>query len=209
MNDRNATTITSRTNAGSRQSAQRPASARPTPAARPAATARRPSAARGGWWSVPDHRYSAYKWALLAALIVYAWLVVGANRVRDVDFSSIEARMAAAPGVSALGKKDENAFQDRFGTSPEGCEGWLLYGADEIMNVSELMIAKGSEQALDRLEEAVDGRLKAQLDVFKSYGVDQAGLLEGAVVLRRGDYLFYGVSEEAHAWEDAFLSCIR
>ena len=65
------------------------------------------------------------------------------------------------------------------------------------------------EATLDRLEEAVQARLEAQLDVFRGYGVDQAQLLEDAAVLRRGSYLFYAVDANADQWEDAFLSCIR
>ena len=51
--------------------------------------------------------------------------------------------------------------------------------------------------------------MEAQLAVFRSYGVNQKDLLEGARVLRRGDYLFYAVGEQADRWEDAFLACIR
>ena len=129
--------------------------------------------------------------------------------LRDVDFSVIEARMASAPGLEGLKAADENAFQERLGATPEGCEGWLLYGAEEIMNVSELMIAKADDAALDRLEEAVRGRIDAQLAVFRSYGVDQKDLLEGATVLRRSGYLFYAVGRTADRWEDLFLSCVR
>ena len=53
--------------------------------------------------------------------------------------------MTAAPGLETLHPIDGNGFQDRFGIAPEGLEGWLLYGADEIMNVSELLIARSSD----------------------------------------------------------------
>ena len=84
-----------------------------------------------------------------------------------------------------------------------------MAGSEEIMDVSEVMIAKADAATLDRLEEAVRRRLEAQLAVFRSYGVNQKDLLEGATVLRRGDYLFYAVGESADQWTDAFLACIR
>ena len=183
------------------------------PAARPPArpVPRRGAAPRrgGGSSAAPERRYALIKWALLAALLVYAVLVVGANSARDVDFSAIEAAMAGAQGISGLKALDENGFQERMGASPEGCEGWLMYGSDEIMDVSEVMIARGGETALDALEAAARRRLEAQLAVFRSYGVNQKDLLEAAKVLRRGDYLFYAVGEHADQWEDAFLACIR
>ena len=84
-----------------------------------------------------------------------------------------------------------------------------MFGSDDIMDVSEVMAAKGNAAALDDLESAVQRRLEAQLAVFRSYGVNQKDLLEGATVLRRGDYLFYAVGESADQWTDAFLACIR
>lgn len=158
---------------------------------------------------MPANRYAALKWALLALLLVYAILVVGANSARNVDFSVIERRMAAAQGLSELKQMDENAFQERFDVAPEGCEGWLLYGADEIMNVSELLVAKGDEAALTRLEDAAHDRVERQLAVFRSYGTNQRELLEDAVFLTRGRYFFYAVGEDAQAWQDAFLASIR
>lgn len=185
---------------------------RSTGARRPAArTATRPAQRRAstGRPMSAYRRYALIKWALLAALLVYGFLVVGANSARDVDFAVIAQRMAHVNGLGHLDSLDENAFQDRLGTSPEGCEGWLMYGAEAVMDVSELMVAKADEATLDRLEEAVQARLEAQLDVFRGYGVDQAQLLEDAAVLRRGSYLFYAVDANADQWEDAFLSCIR
>ena len=128
---------------------------------------------------------------------------------RAYDPNTDEYATLSYYGTEATYAIDENGFQERFDVAPEGCEGWLLYGADEIMDVSELMIAKGDSAALDRLEEAVRGRIDAQLAVFRSYGVDQKDLLEGATVLRRGGYLFYAVGRTADRWEDLFLSCVR
>ena len=180
-------------------------------ASAPAASRGRASAPRHGSRRSTDaaKRYRLIKWALLALLVGYTALVVSANAARDVDFSAIQARMAQAPGIDALEALDENAFLERFGASPEGCEGWLLYGSSEIMNVSELMIAKAGDEARDRLEEAARQRVDDQLGVFRNYGVEQAGLLDGAALWQRGAYLFYGVGEQLDQWEDLFLSCIR
>ena len=164
---------------------------------------------RGAGSAGAERRYALVKWGLLVALVVYALLVVGMNAARNVDFSVIRSAMAAAPGVAGLKTMDENGFQERLDIAPDGCEGWLMVGSEDIMDVSELMIAKGDAAALDGLESAVQRRLEAQLTVFRSYGVNQKDLLEGARVLRRGDYLFYAVGEQADRWEDAFLACIR
>lgn len=189
----------------SAQSAARPG-ARPAP--RPAR--RTPAPGGKGWLADPDHRYSAIRWALLAALVVYTLLVVRSTTARDVDFNEIAAAMSAAPGIGELEAIDANGFQDRLGIAPEDCEGWLLYGSGDIMNVSELMVVKAAgEGARERFESACAARVEAQLNVFRSYGVDQKDLLEDAILWQRGSYVFYGVSENADAWEELFLSRIR
>ena len=210
---------------GASRPAARPASrpsARPAsrpsarPASRPTARPSARSAVRRGAnrpgpaaQADPARRYALIKWALLAALIVYGVLVVGANSARDVDFNVVASALSAAPGVDALNPLDENGFQERLEVAPEGCEGWLMYGADEIMDVSELMVARADAATLDRLEAAARGRVEAQMAVFRSYGVEQKALLEGAIMLRRGQWLFYAVGERATQWEDIFLSRIR
>lgn len=158
---------------------------------------------------MPANRYAAVKWALLALLLIYAILVVGANASRNVDFAVIDAAMAQAPGLDGLKKLDENAFQERFDAAPEGLEGWLLYGADEIMNVNELLVAKGDEASLQRLEDLARGRVERQLSVFRSYGTNQAQLLDDAILLTRGSYFIYAVGDDAHLWQDALLAAIR
>lgn len=174
------------------------------------ATRRAPYQGRGGvHHAAPERRYAILKWVLLAVLVAYTVLVVGANSARNVDFAVIRSAIAAAPGVADLKALDENGFQERMDATPAGCEGWLMVGSDEIMDVSELLVAKADEATLDGLEAAVQKRLEAQLAVFRSYGVNQKDLLEGATLLRRGNYLFYAVGEHADQWEDAFLACIR
>ena len=78
------------------------------PSARPAVRrgANRPGPAAQ---ADPAPRYALIKWALLAALIVYGGLVVGANSARYVDFGVIARSMADDEDVGDLLALDENA----------------------------------------------------------------------------------------------------
>ena len=196
---------------GNPRGASRTPTGRPSGAYRPRGVTR--PARRGGvrqWLSDPDHRFAAGKWALIAALAAYCWLMLGANSAKDVPFSKVEAAMAVVPGLEELERLDEDDLWQRFGVTAEGVEDWMLYGSGDIMNVSELWIARTEDaDILDRLEAAAQGRVDAQLEVFRSYGVGQKELLEGAMIEQRGSFLFYGVSEYAEQWEAAFLSCMR
>ena len=156
-----------------------------------------------------DRRYAYIRLGLVIAIVVYTVLVVHATAARDVPFQKIEAAMAAEPALNGLNRLDENAFTERFGIGGDGLEGWLLYGGDTVMEVSELLIAKSPDAAaLDRLEEAARGRLDGQKEAFRNYGTNQIDLLEHAILWRRGSYLFYGVSASVDRLEARFVGCI-
>ena len=169
----------------------------------------RPGATKGLAKREMDRRYALIRLGLVIAIVVYTLLVVHATAARDVPFQQIEAAMAAEPALNGLNRLDENALAERFGIDGDGLEGWLLYGGDTVMEVSELLIAKSPDAAaLDRLEAAVRGRLDGQKEAFRNYGTNQIDLLEHAILWRRGSYLFYGVSASVDRLEARFVGCI-
>ena len=176
----------------------------------------RPAAKRGAlpglrrWFAVADHRYTAARLAIVAALVLFAAAVLRSGGTRVADFGEVSARLAPLAAREALAAQDANGFQARLGISPAGCDDWLYYGSDAVMDVSELLVARCADAAeLDRLEAAVRDRLAMQLEGFRGYGVDQTALLERAILWQRGGWLFFGVGGHADQWESAFLSCLR
>ena len=163
-----------------------------------------------GWFSLQDHRYTAAKALLLVLLVVYIFFVVGGNSAKNVNFDLIAMKMFSDPTVSALQRGDENVFRDRFGLDPDGCEGWLLYTTDSLMDVSKLLIVKTADSGVrDRIEAAAQARIDTQTENFRNYGTNQLEQLEHSILWQRGNYLFYGVSDYVDRWEEEFLSCIQ
>lgn len=161
------------------------------------------------WFAVKDHRYTAARLALVLALALFAVLALRRDRARDVDFTALSARMAAETSGQEIAAQDANGFQSRFGISPDGCGDWLYYASDAVMDVTELLVARGDDAELDRLQAAVEAHLDAQLEGFRNYGPEQVDLLEHAILWQRGGCLFFAVSEHADQWERVFLSCLR
>ena len=196
---------------------RRPGSSAPQPIRRPSTPApqRRPQSSgllSGvlGWFSQADHRYTAAKVALIILLVVYVHLVLGANTAKDVPFDWIALRVSADSSLSTLQQGDANTFRERFGMDPDGCEGWLLYASDDLMDVSELLIVKAADAGVrERIEAAASARLDTQKESFRNYGTNQYELLQHAILWQRGSYLFYGVSDSIERWEDTFLACIK
>ena len=175
-----------------------------------AAGAHRAPARRPAWLDAPGKRFGLARLGVIAALVIYTVLVLGGSTARNIPFPESDAAMSRAPGIETLFRMDANTFQERFGATPDGLEGWMLFGGNSVMEVSELLVAKSTDSdALNRLEDAVSARLDDQQNSFRNYGTNQIDLLEHAIVLRRGPYLFYGVSESVEAWEDRFLGLVR
>ena len=81
---------------------------------------------------------------------------------------------------------------------------------DDVMDVNELFIVKVPDDAArETVMEAVGAYLEDKTNAFDGYGTNQFGLLSDAILTEKGDYIFFGVSEEAPEWEAEFLSCIN
>ena len=200
MNDRKPQARPARTSPV-RTSPARINPARPSPA--------RPARGRSGWLGNPANHYAAIRWALMLVIVVYTALVIHSTATRDVPFSDIERAMSGAPALNGLMRLDANVLQERFGVNADELDGWLLYGGDTVMEVSELLAAKvGDPAAMARLEAAVRAHLDGQIEGFRNYGTNQIDLLEHAILWQRGDYLFYAVSESVEQLEARFDACI-
>lgn len=147
---------------------------------------------------------------LIVFLAAYvAWIFLK-DTSKDVDMNDIAATVAQECQLGDLEEGDANTLKRYFSLDGAEYEGYIVYTADSVMNVDELLIVKVSDSSqLGTLETVVNNRLEEQIRNFDGYGTNQSELLQNAIILERGDYFFYGVSENVEQWEDVFLSCIK
>lgn len=146
---------------------------------------------------------------LLALLCVWLVWMFRRDTVREVELSAVVEAMEQDCDLEGLTRGDANTLKRCFGLDGADYAFYLIYTSESTMDVEELLIVRGPEEQLDRLEAAVQSRLERQKQSFDGYGTNQEALLEDAILWERGGYFFYGVSEQAEQWEEAFLSCIR
>lgn len=147
---------------------------------------------------------------LLLFLILYIVWIFRMGSSKDVDMSVIADAITAQCELKELSAGDANALKQYFSRDASAYEGYLFYTSEAVMNVDQLLIVKTTDsKQLEELEDSVNAHLEKQLRNFHGYGTDQEELLQNAVVLERGDYFFYGVSDQVQQWEDVFLSCIQ
>ena len=86
----------------------------------------------------------------------------------------------------------------------------IYFADDDIMNVNELLIVKIADDTnRQTVIDAVERYLEDKTNSFDGYGTDQFGLLSNAITTERGEYYFFGVSEDVVRWESEFLDCIQ
>ena len=143
-------------------------------------------------------------------LVGYVALLFLQNTTKDVSIETIEQRMEQIPAITELTQGDENTLRQMFSLDASACENALIYTSESLMDVSELLIVKVSDPSqISTLEDLVYEHLENQKTTFDGYGTDQYDLLTDAIVMSKGNYFFYGVSEDIDKWEEAFLSCIK
>lgn len=156
-----------------------------------------------------DVLFSVAKVALLCFLILYIGIPFQTETTKDVSIVQIQSAMEQDSSLSALIPGDANTWKRNFSLQAEEYPNAILYTSDSMMDVSELLIVKtDTTEQFDDLEAAVNHHLEEQKKKFNGYGTDQMDLLEHAVILEKGNYFFYGVSEQVEQWEEVFLSCI-
>ena len=147
---------------------------------------------------------------LIVFLLIYMILIFRTGNSRDVEMSVISKAIAGGCRLDDLEAGGSGDMKRCFQINGSEYEGYLLYTSDDLMNVNELLIVKIRDVSqFNTLEDAVDKRLEDQKRNFHGYGTDQEELLRNAIIMERGSYFFYAVSDQAEQWEEVFLSCIR
>lgn len=146
---------------------------------------------------------------LILFLILYTRALFDRNTSRDVSIDTISQKMENHGVTDGLVSGDANTLKQRFSLNTDMYSEAIVYTSESMMDVSELLIVKTENTTqLEELEDAIEQHLEEQKKKFDGYGTNQSSLLEHAVMIEKGDYFFYGVSDQIEQWEGVFLSCI-
>lgn len=149
------------------------------------------------------------KTALIVCLVLFvAWMLMSGESESDADVGAVEAAVASV-GLGSMKKSDDLTVKKVFGINAGDYEGVVYYKGEGIMDVNELLIVKlkSVSQASD-VKKAAQNRLDEQIKNFTNYGTDQIDLLNQGVVVSRGNYVFYTVSENSDKLKSAFVGAL-
>lgn len=149
--------------------------------------------------------------AMTLVLILFIGLCLG-GRVRG-DVSLKEITPVILEQVSdASHMKEEGAMKLRslYGLTENEYQEVVLYTPVSNMDAQEMLLIRcKSEDQAAQVEVAMKERNKYMVSIFESYGVEQMGIINKAVIDVQGTYCLYVCDENSAAVKDAFETAVK
>ncbi len=149
------------------------------------------------------------KWLFVAALCVFLYFTLSANRESRAAFSDVQAAVTSAADLTPMAEGDNQTFKRLYGLSASDYENVLLYYPTTNMGAEELLLIQLKDLSQQQaVKDAIESRLDTQKKSFDGYGVDQYAMLEKAVVEVQGNYILLVVANDPAPVRKAFLGAL-
>lgn len=149
------------------------------------------------------------KWLFVAALCVFLYFMLSANRESRAAFSDVQEAVISAADLTPMAEGDNQTFKRLYGLSANDYENVLLYYPTTNMGAEELLLIQLKDLSQQQaVKDAIESRLDTQKKSFDGYGVDQYAMLEKAVVEVQGNYILLVVANDPAPVRKAFLGAL-
>lgn len=149
------------------------------------------------------------KWLFVAALCVFLYFMLSANRESRAAFSDVQEAVISAADLTPMVEGDNQTFKRLYGLSASDYENVLLYYPTTNMGAEELLLIQLKDLSQQQaVKDAIESRLDTQKKSFDGYGVDQYAMLEKAVVEVQGNYILLVVANDPAPVRKAFLGAL-
>ena len=149
------------------------------------------------------------KWLFVAALCVFLYFMLSANRESRAAFSDVQEAVISAADLTPMAEGDNQTFKRLYGLSASDYENVLLYYPTTNSGAEELLLIQLKDLSQQQaVKDAIESRLDTQKKSFDGYGVDQYAMLEKAVVEVQGNYIILVVANDPAPVRKAFLGAL-
>lgn len=149
------------------------------------------------------------KWLFVAALCVFLYFMLSANRESRAAFSDVQEAVISAADLTPMAEGDNQTLKRLYGLSGSDYENVLLYYPTTNMGAEELLLIQLKDLSQQQaVKDAIENRLDTQKKSFDGYGVDQYAMLEKAVVEVQGNYILLVVANDPAPVRKAFLGAL-
>lgn len=130
------------------------------------------------------------------------------DTVKTAD--EIAAEVMTQISTEGLEQFDGERLLSRLGLDGEEFDSFVYYGSADVMDVREILIIKGKENAnLDAVTELIGKKAEEKYNTYKDYDPVASALLEKRVIQVSKGAIIYIVHDDAAEGVNAFVKCVE
>ncbi len=130
------------------------------------------------------------------------------DTVKTAD--EIAAEVMKQISTEGLEQFDDERLVSRLGLDGEEFDSFVYYGSADVMDVREILIIKGKENAnLDAVTELIGKKAEEKYNTYKDYDPVASALLEKRVIQVSKGAIIYIVHDDAAEGVSAFVKCVE
>ncbi|MGN1377039.1 MAG: DUF4358 domain-containing protein [Dorea sp.] len=149
------------------------------------------------------------KYGMVLVFVIYIIFLVSSQGGNDVTVKTISENILKVTKTEGMTKGTTQDLKKYYGLNSNDFDGVMLYIPDDVMSVNEILVVKLKDRSqAEEVEKAVENRKNTQKNSFEGYGVQQTKLINSSVMVSRGYYVLFTISEDADAIYEAFKKSI-
>lgn len=111
--------------------------------------------------------------------------------------------------IGELKVRDDKTIKKEFSFGEEDVENIVYISSDSIMEVRELLLVETkSKDDVQKIVESIQSRVDSKKALFKNYAPEQSALLENYVLVKKGKFVLYVVSDSPQPIVKAFKKAL-
>ncbi len=148
---------------------------------------------------------------LICVVLLVVFIGVSFFAEGDTVKTAEEIAQAVTSQISTEGLQqfDAERLSAQFDIDAGEFEAFVYYGSEDIMDVREILIIKGSETSdLKSVADLISAKAEEKYNTYKDYDPAASSLLENRVIQNSKGAIIYIVHDDASAGLEAFLKSV-
>lgn len=144
---------------------------------------------------------------LLSLLLIFGLAACsgGSESAFEMDVQEVYEQLIALPDMPAMIELPEDKALDFLGLDMSQCVQAVAAICAVNIQADEIWLVEAKDgSAAAEIEELARSRVEQRMEEFKGYSPEQYKVLEGAAILREGNYVVLLVSQDTEALKAAF-----
>ena len=153
--------------------------------------------------------YFVIRYGLLLALVVAVIIFAAGKKESRASFEKVSQAVSSQIAPDQMEKAESRYLKKIYGLNAGDYDDVMIYIPSNSMSAQELLLIKLADVSQsDSVIEAIEERIRSQLNVFEGYAPVQVAVLENAVVDPQSNYILYVSGDNAEKTDEVFRNSL-